>query len=122
MEYNNTHTAGKAFYNRQVAFLEAKDIEGLVETQYAPDAEVVSFDFSVKGHAALKTHFTNYLQNLGDFKAYSTDKFVETEDTIFFEATIQVSGGLARVYNAFVLKDGVASHHFTGRLDFIPNP
>ena len=31
-------TQGKAFFNRQVAFLEANDVSGLITTQYAAEA------------------------------------------------------------------------------------
>jgi hypothetical protein len=114
-------TMGKTFYNHQVAFLEAHDITGLIASQYASDAELISFDVHVKGAAALTQHFTNYLANLGSIKLLSTDKFTETTDAIFFEATIQVAAGVARVYDAFVLKDGKAAYHFTGLLGFTPN-
>jgi hypothetical protein len=113
-------TIGKAFYNRQVAFLEAKDIPGLIATQYAEAAELIGFDFNVKGHQALIKHFENYLDHLGYIKLISTDKFTETPDAIFFEATVEVAGGVARVYDAFVLNNGKAAHHFTGLLGFTP--
>lgn len=113
-------TNGKSFYNRQVAFLEAKDIPGLISTQYADDAELVSFDVQVKGRQALIKHFEGYLAHLGYIKLISTDKFTETPDSIFFEATVEVQGGIARVYDAFVLRNGQATHHFTGLLGFTP--
>lgn len=113
-------TPGEAFYKRQVAFLEAKDVEGLVTTQYAHDAELVSFDINVKGQKDLREHFTRYLEVLGEFTHISTEKFAETEDTVFFEATVRIKNGTARVYNAFVLKGGKAVYHFTGRLGFTP--
>ena len=113
-------TPGEAFYKRQVAFLETRDVQGLVSTQYAQDAELVSFDFTVRGQQALREHFTRYLEGLGDFKHLSTEKFVETDDTVFFEATVRIKSGTARVYNAFVLKEGKAIYHFTGRLGFTP--
>ena len=114
-------TPGKFFFDKQVAFLESRDVKGLVSTQYAQDAELVGFNFIVKGQEALLEHFERYLENLGEMQHISTEKFVETEDTVFFEATIRVSAGVARVYNAFVLNDGKATHHFTGRLEFIPD-
>jgi len=113
-------TNGKTFYNRQVAFLEANDIPGLIATQYAEDAELVSFDVQVKGREALTKHFENYLGHLGYIKLISTDKFTETPDSIFFEATVEVQAGIARVYDAFVLQNGQATHHFTGLLGFTP--
>ncbi|MGB8215366.1 MAG: hypothetical protein WCE68_17590 [Anaerolineales bacterium] len=114
-------TPGKAFYNRQVSFLEASDVPGLIASQYAPDAELVGYDLHVKGTQALLKHFTGYLANLGSIKVISTDKFMETEDAIMFEASIKVAAGMARVYDSFVLKDGKAVYHFTGILGFTPN-
>ena len=114
-------TPGKAFYTRQVSFLEANDVAGLIATQYAPDAELVGYDLRVKGTQALIKHFTGYLANLGNIKLVSTDKFMETEDAIMFEASIKVAAGVARVYDSFVLKDGKAIYHFTGMLGFTPN-
>jgi hypothetical protein len=115
------NTAGRAFYNRQVAFLEANDVPGLIASQYAPDAELVGFDLHVKGTEALITHFTGYLAHLGSLKLISTDKFMETDNAIMFEATVKVAAGVARVYDVFVLQDGKAIHHFTGMLGFTPN-
>jgi hypothetical protein len=112
---------GKAFYDRQVRFLEANDVEGLIASQYAGDAELVGYDLHVKGTQALITHFTAYLANLGSIELISTDKFMETDDAIMFEATIKVTAGMARVYDCFVLKNGKAVYHFTGILGFTPN-
>jgi hypothetical protein len=112
---------GEAFYDRQVALLEANDVAGLIASQYAPDAELIGFGLRVKGNEALIQHFTGYLAQLGSLKLISTDKFMQTEDTIMFEATIQVAAGVARVYDAFVLEDGKAIYHFTGLLGFTPN-
>lgn len=114
-------TAGQAFYHRQVDFLARNDVDGLIETQYAPDAVLVGFDFTVRGHAALREHFRNYLGHLGYIKLLSTDRFTETEDSIFFEATVETAGGTAVVYDVFILnRDGKSTHHFTGLKAFTP--
>ncbi|MCB0132988.1 MAG: nuclear transport factor 2 family protein [Caldilineaceae bacterium] len=107
-------TFGQQFYQRQLDFLVAKEADGLVESQYAEDGEIVSFDFTVKGHEALKNHFRGYLDMLGYIKVLSTDKFAESENTIFFEATVETQLGVAQVYDAFVLQDGKVIHHITG--------
>ncbi len=109
-----TETAGKQFYNRQIELLAAKDVDTLVETHYTEDAELVSFDFTINGREALKNHFHGYLEMLGYIKVLSTDKFAETESCIFFEATVETKLGVVQVYDAFVLQDGKATHHFTG--------
>lgn len=107
-------TPGKQFYERQLAYLGAKDVEGLVENQYAEDGEIIAFDFTIKGYEALKQHFHNYLDMLGYIKVLSTDKFAETDNTIFFEATVETKLGVVQVYDAFVFRNGKAVHHFTG--------
>ncbi len=48
------------------------------------------------------------------FTSGRTDKFIETEDTIFFEATITGDLSEAQVYDVFMLRDGKATHHFSG--------
>jgi hypothetical protein len=115
-------TFGKAFYARQVSLLEAGDVAGLVASQYLPDAELLGYDLHVQGSQALLKHFSGYLAQLGGLKLISTDKFMETDQGIMFEASVQVAAGVAHVYDIFVFKDGKAAHHFTGMLGFTPNP
>jgi hypothetical protein len=112
-------TTGKTFYKRQIAALETHDLDALL-TQYHPDATMVGFDFTVKGHAAIKKHFEGYLERLGPLRLKSTDKYAETEDAIFFEATITSRLGEARVYDVFLLRDGKATHHFNGVISLQP--
>ena len=104
----------RRMYETQIRYLEVGDVDGLIDIHYTADAILVSFDRQVKGNAALKEHFRDYLLMLGDFDVLSTDKFVETDDTVFFEATVRTSLGEARVFDAWVLQGGKISHHFTG--------
>src|SRR5437868_6941927 len=105
---------GRRFYEEQLAYLAAKDVDGLVDNHYNVDAVLVSFDVTVKGRDALREYFRTYLKRLGTLTVTSTDRFTETEDTIFFEATMTSNLGTARVYDAFVLRDGKISYHFAG--------
>lgn len=109
-----SRTRGRELYDRQIQFLLDKDVDGLVETNYAPDAELISFQTVVKGRDALRTYFRGYVEMLGDLVVESTDKFAETDDAIFFEATVRSALGRVRVYDAWVLRDGQITHHFTG--------
>lgn len=111
----------RSFYDRQVALLEAGDVETLVSEQYAEDAVLVSFDVTRRGRDELRSHFKDYLEHLGGLKVLSTDKYTETDDAIFFEATARTAHGVARVYDVFVLRNGQATHHFTGLLSFTPS-
>jgi hypothetical protein len=61
-----------------------------------------------------------YLARLGTLRLKSTDQFTETEDSIFFEATITTSIGVAKVYDVFLLREGKATHHFTGVISVTP--
>ena len=107
---------------RRFALLAAGDSDRLVSEQYQPDAVLVSFDVIRRGRQELVDHFTGYLAALGQIEVLSTDKFTETPDSIFFEATVATAHGVARVYDVFMLRDGKATHHFTGLLSFTPNP
>jgi hypothetical protein len=109
-----TTTPGRALYERQIQFLVDKDVDGLVETNYAPDAELISFQNVIKGREPLRKYFHGYIEMLGDIVVESTDKFAETEDAIFFEATVRSKLGQVRVYDAWTLRDGQITHHFTG--------
>lgn len=86
----------------------------MVDAGYNEDAVLVSFDGQVIGKEALKEHFGKHLPDIGGVKLKSIDKFVETEDTVFFEVTV-ITGRYGEVssYEAFVLRDGKADYHFT---------
>ena len=107
-------TPGRALYDRQLQCLLDKDADGLVETNYAPDAELISFQNVIKGREALRTYFKGYIEMLGDLVIESTDKFAESDDAVFFEATVNSALGRVRVYDAWVLRDGQITHHFSG--------
>ena len=96
----DTLTPGRALYERQIQFLVDKDVDGLIDTNYTTDAELISFQTVVKGSDALKTYFHGYLEMLGDIVVESTDKFAETDDAILFEATVSSKLGRAHVYDA----------------------
>ena len=110
----DTATPGRVFYERHIQFLVDKDVDRLVDVNYAPDAELVTFQTVVKGREPLRTYFHGYIEMLGDIVVESTDKFAETDDAILFEATVRSKLGRVRVYDAWVLRDGQITHHFTG--------
>jgi hypothetical protein len=108
------------FYYRQVDFLSRKDIEGLIHNQYTADAELLNFDYHITGTAALIEYFKGYIASLGYIKLLSTDKYAETDDSIFFESTVEVAGGIAQVFDVFVMRDGKIWRHFAGLRSFTP--
>ena len=119
---DNENTPGQQFFARQLQFLQDLDIQGLVDNQYTADAELIGFGFQWKGREQIYNHFVNYMKTLGHIQLDSTDKWAETADSIFFEATMTTNLGVANVYDAFVFRDGKASHHFTGVKSVSPLP
>ena len=113
-ERKTVETPGRRFYDEQIALLRQDSTDELIDQHYQQDAVLISFAKVVQGHAALKEHFRAYLKMLGTVEVLSLDQFVETEDTIFFEATVRTALGQVKVYDAFVLSDRKATHHFTG--------
>jgi carbon-monoxide dehydrogenase small subunit len=104
----------KKMFEDRVRLLMAGDVDRLVEEHYNEDAVLVAFDFTVRGREALRAHFKNFVKWVGIKEVISTDKFVETEDSFFYEATAVTSYGTGRVYDAYHLRDGKIAYHFTG--------
>jgi hypothetical protein len=113
----------KAFYEKQLALLAEKDHVRLIDEQYTPDAQLLNPGNPgvIAGADALKAYFKEYIAHLGYIKLLSTDKYMEGPDSLMFEATVETAGGIARVYDVLVLRDGRISHHFAGLLGFTPH-
>jgi hypothetical protein len=107
-------TLGRRFYDEQIALLQQKKTDELIDLHYHDDAVLISFQRIVRGGDQLKEYFRQYVAKLGQLDVRSLDQFAETEDSVFLEATVVTALGEARVYDAFVLRDGKVTHHFTG--------
>jgi hypothetical protein len=112
----------RAFYDYHLDILTKKEHVRLVDEQYDPQAQLLNIDHppAIVGSEALKAHFAAYLAHLGYLKVLSTDKYVESEDSLMFEATVETAAGVARVYDAFLMRDGRIWRHYTGLLGFTP--
>jgi hypothetical protein len=109
-----TGLSKRDFYEEQIKLLQTKDIDALIDTHYTDDAVLISFDNVIKGADALKVYFRGYVEMLGDIDVLSTDHFAESDDGIFFDATVKTKLGTVQVYDAWAIRDGKISHHFTG--------
>jgi aerobic carbon-monoxide dehydrogenase small subunit len=107
-------TPAKELYEARVKLLIAGDVERLVDEHYHEDAVLVSFDKVVRGRTALKEHFRGFVQWVGLKEVVSTDHFVETPESFFYEAKAITRYGMSRVYDAYYLKDSRIIYHFTG--------
>lgn len=106
--------SARKFYESQLNYFFVGDADGLVENQYNEDAVMVAFDNVVRGREALRDYFRGYMAALGHLEIKSTNQFQWTEDAIFLEASIVSKRGAVDVYDAWVIKDGKISYHFTG--------
>ncbi len=113
------HTPGWKFFHEQIAALEKGDIERLM-AQYHQDAVLVTFDRTVRGVPALREYFAGYLARLGSMALLSADRFTETADSIYFEATVRTDSAEAKVYDVVLLRDGRATHQFAGVISTSP--
>ncbi|MBK8026803.1 MAG: nuclear transport factor 2 family protein [Chloroflexi bacterium] len=110
----------RALYDRQLAILADKDHVRLIDENYTEDAQLLSYTTHVSGAEALKEYFKGYIAQLGYLKLLSTDKYAEGDDSLMFEAHAETAGGIAHVYDVFIIRDGRISHHFTGLISFTP--
>jgi ketosteroid isomerase-like protein len=109
-------TPGRKFYDEHLAFIQAKNFDGLINEHYNEDAVFTSFYGTIRGREALREHFRTYLGGLGD-TTIQLDKLAEGEDTLLIETTVYAETGQERTYNAFVLRDGKISYHFYGVME-----
>jgi hypothetical protein len=107
-------TPGQVFFNKQLEYLDARAVDALIDDHYTEDALLMSGDLAIRGRDALKEHFRAYLQMLGTLKIDSLDKFNETSDSIYFEATVTTELGQVRMFDGWVLREGKIAYHFTG--------
>lgn len=110
----------KAFYDKQIDILTTKDHVKLIDEQYTPDAQLLSYTNHIVGADALKEYFKGYIANLGYIKLISTDKYAEGDDCLMFEAHIETAGGIAHVYDTWTFRDGRIAVHCTGLIGFQP--
>jgi hypothetical protein len=109
-----TSTRGRRFYDEQIKLLQEARTDELIDRHYHNTAVLVSTTSAISGRESLKHHFRAFVAMLGTLTIVSLDGFIETEDSILFETTIRTALGEAKVYDAFVLRNGKATHHFTG--------
>ena len=109
-------TPGRKFYEEHLAYINAKDFDGLIDNHYNDDPTFTSFFGSLKGREALRQHFRNYMGSLGNLRV-CLDKLTETDNTLLLETTVTTDAGPIRTYDAFVLRNGKVDFQFYGVID-----
>jgi hypothetical protein len=113
-QVKSVDTPGRRFFDEQLSLLQQGKTDELIDRHYDPNAVLISTANVVRGQDALKVHFRAYVAMLAKVEVLSLDAFFETDEGILLEATMQTALGEAKVYDAFVLKNGKVTHHFTG--------
>ena len=114
-------TPGRAFFDEHMAFIYRKDIDGLIDKQYTADAVLISpFNVlesppphTIRGNRALKDFFRIYTAWQGEIEVESVDNFVETENSIFFQAIFTSKTGRWAVGDAWHMTAGKIDTHYS---------
>ena len=106
---------GLDFYNKQLAYLTSGDVEGLMRDLYHEDAEMVSFEFVLKGRDAIKKYLAeDEPAQAGNILNFETVQFAESDDVIMFTARVQSEKmGTFIARDALYLQDGKVVRHLS---------
>ncbi|NBD32848.1 MAG: hypothetical protein GVY17_07775 [Cyanobacteria bacterium] len=116
-----TITQGRQFFNEHMAYIEAKDMVGMVTKTYTEDAIFYnSFPFLetpppnvIQGSEALIKAYSAFLEYQGEVQLDSLYNFLETEDVISFQAIItSPKTGRWAVGDIWLMRQGKIARHF----------
>jgi hypothetical protein len=94
-------TTPRELFDRHRRLVEAGDLEALLGL-YHEDAELLRFDRTVRGRAALRDHFTAYLAARP--RVRDVLQLADTEDLVSYQVVVEQGGEEVRAYGAFVLR------------------
>jgi hypothetical protein len=111
----NTRTVSmEDFQTKQIGFLKAGDVEGLIRECYAANARFHTFDFQANGQDEVREIILLYLGILEGFGPRTITKFETGSDYIWMEMSIQNPNGAdIQVYELkFIENDKIALQLF----------
>lgn len=112
---------GRKFFDEHMEYLNAGDVEGMIDNQYQENAVLISpFDFLdtspphiVQGRPSLKEFFRKYVAWQGTINVESLYDFAETEDAISFQAIFTSSTGRWVVGDGWYMQGNLIVYHFS---------
>ena len=105
-------TKGEKFFQEHADYIGKGDIDGLMEAHYHEDAEMVTFEFVLKGREAIGNYMKESPRTTGNVLGMSIDYFAESDDVIIFKASIKTEKfGTIKADDAFYLEDGKIRRH-----------
>jgi hypothetical protein len=104
---------GQDFLGEHVAYLQNKDFDGLMKNHYHEDAELVTFEFVLKGKDAIKRYLAvDQPAQSGKILGMTMNHYAESEDVIIFTATVNSERlGVFIARDALCVKDGKVLRH-----------
>lgn len=104
---------GLDFYNEQLGYMARGDIAGLLRDHYHEDAELVTFEFTLKGIDAIYTYLTeDSPAKMGKALGMETTHFAESDDVVIFNAKVNSEKmGLFVARDVFYFKDAKVYRH-----------
>lgn len=88
---------------RQLDALAAGDIDKIMEN-YEPDAALLRFEGAASGTAELRETLTGYLSLKPELVELT--QYIETDDTIFYRAVMNLGGAPEKAFGTLVLRNG----------------
>jgi ketosteroid isomerase-like protein len=103
MAQSNTDSM-HAVWARQLEALAARDIDKLMEN-YNDDAVLVRFDTTAVGIDAVRKELEGYLAM--NPEVIELKEYTESDDVIFYRATMRLGGQVENGYGTLVLRNGL---------------
>ena len=106
-------TPGQKFLKKHTEYIAKGDIDGLLRDHYHDNAEMVTYEFTLKGKKAIKKYLTvDGPAKSGKILGFTMNHFVESKDVISFTATIKSEKlGVFIARDTFFLRDGKVYRH-----------
>src|SRR5262249_25944324 len=111
----------RKFFDEHMAYIGRNDVDGMIDDQYTQDGVLISpFDILdtppphlVRGNQALKEFFRKYLAYQGSINVEKLYNFVETENSIFFQAVFTSKTGRWVVGDAWHMTGDKIDTHYS---------
>lgn len=104
---------GLDYFNEHLGYMARGDIAGLLRDHYYEDAELVTFEFVLKGTDAIEHYLTvDSPAKMGKALGMEVTHFAESDDVIIFNAKVNSEKlGLFIARDVLYLKDGKVFRH-----------
>jgi len=104
---------GERFLDEHVKYLQSQDIDGLMKNHYHDDAELVTFEFVLKGKEAIRQYLAvDQPRQSGKILGMKMDAYFESNDVIMFTSSVNSENlGVFIARDAFYVKDGKVLRH-----------